>query len=117
MQVKAEFSVKNDSWVTHIQAQTANSVSWAAAKMLVQFFHLAGPPAISLLHISFRRYLLIWAGFMQRIQDSCPSALSPPLSFPGNPLTSSCCGYPKLCTLVLQGRKMIGFLMMFWIPL
>ena len=75
--------MKSDSQVTHIQTQTTNSVSWAAAQILVQFFFtLAGPLAVSPLHISFRGYLLIWAVYAQN-----PGLTPLSLSFLGYPLT------------------------------
>ena len=62
---KADFSEKSDSLVTHIQTQTTNSLL-AAAQILVQFFFtLAGPPALSLLHVSFRANLMICTVYAQ----------------------------------------------------
>ena len=101
----AELSVKRDSWVTHIQTQTANSVSWAAPPILVPiFFTLAGPSAVSLLHIPFQGYLLIWVDFTHRIQDSLLS-VSPFQSTPRPTSYSSYHAYPELCPLVLQSRQ------------
>ena len=78
---KPEFSEKSDSLVTHIQTQTTNSLLAVAQILVHLFFTLAGPPALSLLHASFRGNLLIWTVYaldpgltpcLSPIQDTSP---------------------------------------------
>lgn len=72
----AECSGKRDSRVTHTQTRAANSVSWAAAQILV-LFHLSWatcrqPPT----HISSEGHLWVQAEFIPSPQDS-PLCLCP----------------------------------------
>lgn len=85
--------MKSDSRLTHIQTHTANSASWAAAQILVQlFFTLAGPLAVSPLHVSSKGYRLIWAVYTQNpgliLSVSLLSRLLPSIS--------SCHSYSEL---------------------
>lgn len=103
--------VSEESWllseVWFMGDTYSGSVSWAAPSILALFcFTLAGPLAVSLLHIPLQGYLLIWANLTHRIQDSL--SLSVSLLCREPPSASSCHGYPEPCPLLLQSRK-LGF--------
>lgn len=87
----------------HIFRLTLQTVSWAAAQILFQFlFTSAGQLAVSLLlHVSFKKYLLIWTVYTPNLGLTLCVSLLPGITTHYPVVMVD----PKLCPLLLQGKR------------